>query len=148
MTGALFSTFAVTAIAVFVSPLGTLSRRLGAPRTMAVGAILLSLGCGLLSVFDRLPLMIAAMAVYGLGFGLVFPASLAALVASTPEGKRGSAFGVFYAVFSLGSVAGPFALSRAAALGLSPFLLAPLLPAVAALGLWWWGTRRVQPATA
>ncbi|HEY9897894.1 MAG TPA: MFS transporter [Pantanalinema sp.] len=148
MTGALFSTFAVMAIAVFVSPLGNLSRRLGAMRAMAVGAVLLGLGCGLLAFVDRLPLMVAAMAVYGLGFGLVFPAALAALVASSPEGKRGSAFGVFYALFSLGGIAGPFALSRAAGLGVSPFLLATLVPAIAAFGLWSWGARRSLPATA
>lgn len=147
-SGALFSTFAVMAIVVFVSPLGNLARRLGAMRAMATGSLLLGLGCGLLAFVDRLPLMISAMAVYGVGFGLVFPAALAALVAAAPEGKRGSAFGVFYAVFSLGSIAGPFALSRAAIFGLSPFLLAPLLPAIAALGLWWWGSRRASVATA
>jgi MFS family permease len=148
MTGALFSTFALVAIAVFVSPLGTLARRLGAVRAVAVGAVLLGTGCGLLALVDRLPLMFAAMAVYGVGFGLVFPASLAALVAKAPEGQRGSAFGVFYAVFSLGAVAGPFALARAVELGFSPFAIAPLIPLIAALGLWWWSTRRPQPATA
>lgn len=148
MTGALFSTFAVTAIGVFVSPLGNLARKLGAPRAMAAGALLLGGGCSLLAFVDRLPLMIAAMAVYGVGFGLVFPAALAALVGAAPEGKRGSAFGVFYAVFSLGSIAGPFALSRAASLDLSPFLLAPALPLIAAVGLWWWGARAGRLAAA
>ncbi|MNT89167.1 hypothetical protein D3C72_2298470 [compost metagenome] len=69
-------------------------------------------------------------------------------MSGTPEGKRGSAFGVFYALFSLGGIAGPFALSRAAGLGVSPFLLATLVPAIAAVALWVAHGRRPHPTAA
>lgn len=139
MVGALFSTFALSAIAVFVTPLGNLAKEVGPARALGAGALILALGCASLAIPMPLPGMIAAMAVYGIGFGLVFPASLAALVANAPEHARGSAFGIFYAIFSLGAIAGPFALSQAANLNLSPFLMAAALPIGFSLGLALWG---------
>lgn len=145
MVGALFSTFALSAIAVFVTPLGNLAKRVGPARALAAGAVLMAVGCGALAVFKPLPALIAVMAVYGVGFGLVFPAALAALVENAPAHARGSAFGVFYAIFSLGGIAAPFALSQAGNLHVSPFLMAAALPVVFSIGLTLCG-RRIIPA--
>ena len=46
-----------------------------------------------------------AMVVFGVGFGLLFP-SLGATVSEVASGRRGTAFGIFYAVYSLGVVLG------------------------------------------
>lgn len=146
MVGALFSTFAVSAILVFVTPLGNLARRVGPARALAAGAVLLAVGCGALALLRPLPALMAAMAVYGVGFGLVFPAALAALVANAPEHARGSAFGIFYAIFSLGAIAGPFALSQAGLLHVSPFLLAAALPIVFSVVLTIWGRKLIRIA--
>ncbi len=135
MLGALFSTFALSAMVIFLSPLGTLPKRWGAARTLAAGSTLLAIGVGAIASLSALPALFAALAIYGLGFGLLFPSAIAALVAQVPDGQRGTGFGIFYAVFSLGAIVGPLVLSRASDLGLSPFHLAAVVPALLALGV-------------
>ncbi|MNR92928.1 major facilitator superfamily transporter [compost metagenome] len=136
LLGALFSTFALSAMVIFLSPLGALPKRLGAARTLAVGAGLLAVGIAAIASLTALPALFGALVVYGLGFGLVFPSAVTDLVAHVPEGKRGTAFGIFYAVFSLGAIVGPVVLARAPQLGIAPFHLAALVPAGLALGVW------------
>jgi MFS family permease len=46
------------------------------------------------------------MVLYGLGFGLIFPSANAQVADATDRGERGSAFGLFYALYSLGVVLG------------------------------------------
>ena len=46
------------------------------------------------------------MAIFGLGYGLVFPAATALVIGATGADRRGMAFGIFYAVYSLGVVVG------------------------------------------
>jgi MFS family permease len=48
----------------------------------------------------------AGMAVFGLGFGLLFPSAAALVAEATERSERGAAFGIFYAVYSLGVVIG------------------------------------------
>ena len=48
----------------------------------------------------------AVMALYGLGFALLFPAINTLLIHGTTESNRGKAYGWFYALFSAGTVAG------------------------------------------
>ena len=47
-----------------------------------------------------------AMVVFGLGFGLLFPSLAATVSEVTMSRRRGIAFGIFYAVYSLGVVFG------------------------------------------
>jgi MFS family permease len=46
------------------------------------------------------------MALFGLGFGLLFPSASALVADATVPAERASAFGVFYAAYSLGVVGG------------------------------------------
>ena len=46
------------------------------------------------------------MAVFGLGYGIVFPAAAALVIGAAGADRRGMAFGIFYAVYSLGVVVG------------------------------------------
>ena len=48
------------------------------------------------------------MMIYGIGFAILFPSINALLVENTTDDNRGKAFGLFYAFFSLGVVAGSF----------------------------------------
>ena len=57
------------------------------------------------------------MAVFGLGYGLVFPAATALVIGATGADRRGMAFGIFYAVYSLGVVVGASASGRLSELG-------------------------------
>ena len=84
------------------------------------------------------------MALFGLGYGLVFPASAAMATAATGSERRGTAFGIFYAVYSLGVVVGAAGSGRLAELPSDlagfPFLAAAAVvlcrrvPPVAAAG--------------
>ena len=68
------------------------------------------------------------MAVFGLGYGLVFPAATALVIGATGADRRGMAFGIFYAVYSLGVVVGASGSGRLAELEVDlaglPFLAA------------------------
>ena len=135
MVGMMFSVFALAAMAIFLSPLGKKAALQRPARTVALGGGVVALGLSSLALTGSLPSMVAALAVYGAGFGLLFVGSVMALVNNSRDSSRGTAFGVFYAVFSLGAVAGPMVLSQSAALGVSPFVLAGAVPALLAAGM-------------
>ena len=84
----------------------------------------------------------AEMIVFGLGFSLLFPAATALVADAAAPSERGTAFGVFYAVYSLGTIVGslaagalsgmagdtttiPFVMAGALAMLAAPFLLRP-----------------------
>lgn len=65
------------------------------------------------------------MALYGLGFGLIFPAANAQVADAARPSERGSAFGIFYAFYSVGVILGAGAAGLVAGRAdvLSPFQL-------------------------
>ena len=106
-SGIAFATFSLVATVVMGSPahriIDDISRRLA----LAVG-LLLMCGSGVVLGVSNGAVAPAflAMVVFGTGFGLLFP-SLAATVSEVSQSRRrGIAFGVFYAVYSLGVVFG------------------------------------------
>lgn len=105
-SGAAFTSFAIVALVLMASPVNRLSDRHGR-------LIFLVLGLGIIAaslfVLATLPGFIGAvlgMAIYGLGFGLLFPAATALVADAVGTRQRGMAFGIFYAVYSLGVVIG------------------------------------------
>jgi len=50
--------------------------------------------------------MISTMAVYGVGFGVLFPAMTALIADETDASSRGTASGIYTAVYSLGAAIG------------------------------------------
>jgi MFS family permease len=85
------------------------------------------------------------MAAFGFGFGLLFPAAGALVAEAGGPASRGLAFGVFYAVYSLGVVIGALLSGLVAeASGLAsgaPFLWGAAIalataPAVLLVGRW------------
>ncbi|WP_448601243.1 MFS transporter [Thermoflexus hugenholtzii] len=138
--GLLFGSFALTAALVQTSPLGRFSDRWGRLPLIATGLFLMATAMVALSASRRWEEMIGAMAFYGLGFGLLFPAALALLVDQTTSKIRGQVFGAFMAMLSVGMIAGSGMAGlmdqwhRAA--GIHPFQSAAL---VLSLGLLWTG---------
>ncbi|MCY4109659.1 MAG: MFS transporter, partial [Chloroflexi bacterium] len=107
ISGIAFATFSLVAAVVMASPvhraIDGVSRRLA----VSLGFALLG-GSGLiLGVSNGVAApAFGAMVVFGFGFGLLFP-SLGATVSDVTSSRRtGTAFGIFYAVYSLGVVLG------------------------------------------
>lgn len=106
ISGLMLSTFGVVAIIVFILPSNRLFDRVSPLVLMYAGGAVIMLSLLLLSLFNHQIAMFAAMGLYGFGFSLLFP-SLNALLLSNVSGEaKGRAFGLFYALFSLGVVAG------------------------------------------
>ena len=104
--GMLFGGFALAATLVQASPLGRLSDRWGRLPLIALGLALITVALLALSVSHRWGQMMGGMALYGLGFGFLFPAKSALLVDETTPLTRGKASGIFMAMISLGMIAG------------------------------------------
>ena len=145
-SGTAFFVFAVVAAVIMATPA---QRSLdGKSRSLAI-----ALGLALISVSGAglalaalgggapfaLALMVAMMGAFGLGFGFLFP-SLGAAVSERGGGRRGIAFGIFYAIYSLGVFIGSSAsgaaaetLGAAAPFAVSAIIAALALPIAAAL---------------
>ncbi|WP_055105983.1 MFS transporter [Paenibacillus ihumii] len=105
-SGLMLSTFGVVAIVVFVLPSNRWFDRLSSLTLMYWGGMVIMLSLLLLSFFREQVVMFAVMALYGFGFSLLFPSMNALLVNNVSGESKGRAFGLFYAFFSLGVVAG------------------------------------------
>jgi MFS transporter, DHA1 family, multidrug resistance protein len=107
VTGALFTTFALVAAVVMLSPAAALGDRRGlagplVPGFGALAAALLLLAAGPGPGWTAL-----AAGLFGVGYGLVFPAMAGAAVGAGGPGERGRALGLLMAAFSLGFVVVP-----------------------------------------
>lgn len=79
------------------------------------------------------------MALYGLGFGLIFPSANAQVAEATHPGERGAALGIFHGFYSVGVIVGSAAAGAAfdADLVLSPFRPGALVALPSAAYLLW-----------
>lgn len=134
-SGFTFAIFALVAILVMASPIGGASDRLGRFVPLLVGLVGIAVGLAVLGASESYGAIAAGMAVFGLGYGLVFPAATALVTEAAGPGRRGMAFGIFYAVYSLGVAIGSAGSGRLAGLyedatGL-PFFVAAVVVLVA-----------------
>lgn len=134
-SGYSFAIFALVAMLVMVSPIGGASDRLGRFVPLLGGLIGIALGLAVLGVSESYGVIAAGMAVFGLGYGLVFPAATALVTEAAGPARRGMAFGIFYAVYSLGVAVGSAGSGRVAGIyedsaGL-PFFVAAVVVLVA-----------------
>jgi len=106
MSGMLLSLFGLIAVAVFVVQARAGFRRLVPVMRFAAGLAMMAISQILLGQSGNTIALGAVMALYGLGFALLFPAINTLLIHGTTESNRGRAYGLFYALFSLGTVAG------------------------------------------
>lgn len=109
--GLMLSVFGVVAISLFVLPSNRWFDRVPPLRLCAAGGGIVIVSLFALSLTGLQMGMYVVMAVYGLGFALLFPSLNALLVSHVRPEHKGKAFGMFYAFFSLGVVAGSSGLS-------------------------------------
>src|SRR5690606_25811553 len=125
----LFGVFSVGAAIAFMPPLSRLADRYGRLRPVIIGSIVSATGMSLLGrgVTElNLALMSAGLFIYGLGFGLTFPAVSAAAADGAESSRRGFAFGLLTASFSVGAILGPL-VAESLAHVVSPFVTGALV---------------------
>lgn len=104
--GSAFGVYALVALVLFARPAPWLIDRFGRLRTLGVGLGLIGVSLVSLAFASGTGEVYGSMALFGCGFGLLFPAATAYLADQTVPGERGVAYGVFYAAYSLGVVVG------------------------------------------
>ena len=105
-TGMLLSTFGIMALIVFLTPLNFIYDKFSPVHLIATGLGLIGVGMIILSVMATFMSNFIAMVIYGLGFAFIFPSMNKIIADASTKVDRGKAYGVFYAFFSLGVVAG------------------------------------------
>ena len=105
-TGYSFGIYAFVAMLVMASPLNRASDRFGRFGPLIVGLVGVAVGLAILGLFTEYAGVAVGMAVFGFGYGIVFPSAAALVIGATGADRRGMAFGIFYAVYSLGVVVG------------------------------------------
>jgi MFS family permease len=133
--GGLFSIFAVVAVILMLSPIARRVDRRGALGLSVVGLACLATSTALLALGSSITADSAAMVLYGIGFGLLFPAAAGMVGIAAPPPERGRAYGVFNFSFDAGLAAGPLVAGALAVsvLGLEPFVTATALIVLAAI---------------
>lgn len=106
VTGMLLSTFGITALIVFLMPINRIYDRFSPVVLVLTGIGLISASLVVVNYMSNFWVGFIAMIVYGFGFALIFPSMNRMVADATTESNRGKAYGVFYAFFSLGVVAG------------------------------------------
>ncbi len=100
-----FAGFGVSAVIIQLA-LGRLSDRIGREPVIMIGFIAIALALMLLPIMRDWESTISVMALYGVGFGLLFPAMTALIADETDASSRGTASGIYTAVYSLGAAMG------------------------------------------
>lgn len=117
LSGTLLSMFGIVAVLIFVLPTNKIFDRIPSIYTLSIGMVFIGLSQILIGQMTSQGILYAVLALYGVGFALLFPSINTLLIHATEPEVRGKAYGYFYAFFSLGTVAG------SSGLGLLPFNL-------------------------
>ena len=105
ISGVAFATFSLAGMAIMASPFQRSLKDRARVKAVAFGFALLAASNFTIAIFGGVALSVAvfpAMILFGVGFGLLFPSLSASVADRTGSRNRGSAFGVFYATYSLG----------------------------------------------
>lgn len=121
-TGLLLSTFGIMALVVFLSPINRVFDRVRLVPLIVTGLILIGFGLFQLQYMNNLVGGLLAMIIYGTGFAFVFPSMNQLVAGASVKADRGKAYGIFYAFFSLGAVAGSAMSGAISEGGQAPFV--------------------------
>ena len=135
MSGIAFATFSLVATFLMASPVHRIVDERSRALTVACGLSFLGVSCLTLAVFSGgVVAIFLAMVVFGLGFGLLFPSLSVSVAEQSGRTQRGAAFGIFYAIYSLGVFLGAVVsggISEAFTDLGAPFYLAAAVPLAA-----------------
>lgn len=105
--GALFTVYALFAGAVMLSRVSRRIDMFGADRPATAGLFVIAVAFGVFAVAPHVAVLSVGAAIFGTGYGLVFPAVAAQTSLLTDVHVRGRAFGLFNVAFSVGLAFGP-----------------------------------------
>jgi DHA1 family tetracycline resistance protein-like MFS transporter len=150
---ALFVVLGVVTAIVQGGMVGRVAKRVGERGLIVLGAVVLSLGLGTLSGASQLAhsatgattVLVLALVVIGVGWGLVGPGVAGYVSRHTPPERQGRALGVLHAVGASARIIGPPLFGLLASLGsfVPPFCVAAGVAGAAAVAAMWAPTRRV-----
>ena len=132
VTGAMLGLFALVAAGLMLSPVADQARHASAARPLVAGLALVAVSLTVLSAAGGLATVAAACALFGVGYAFVFPTAATEASEAAPGGRRGRAFGIFHAAFSLGFVVGPPAAGWVSGTAAGPFAVGAVGAALAA----------------
>lgn len=104
--GGLFTAYAIMAGLMMLSPLAGRVDRGGADGMIALGLTLIGVALVAMILAPDLLTLALASALFGTGYGLIFPAVTGVITLSATMQTRGRAFGLFNAAFSVGLALG------------------------------------------
>jgi len=107
-TGMMLSTYGIVALIIFLTPLNRIYDRLSSTALTITGIMIIGSVHIMLNIIEIYWLSMLLMVVYGVGFAFVFPSMNKTVAEASSKVDRGKAYGIFYAFFSLGAVAGSF----------------------------------------
>lgn len=106
LTGLMFALFGLVAAVLMMSPLSQSVDRHGMLKPVAIGLLLVVIGLAFLASARGIALIGLAVVIFGAGYGIIFPSTSAQIALASSVERRGRAYGIFYACFSLGVIAG------------------------------------------
>jgi len=110
LSGTLLSMFGIVAVLIFALPTNRIFNVVSPITTFSFGLGMMGLAQFLIGQNSEQALLYGCLALYGVGFAFLFPSITLMLVRATVPETRGKGYGLFYAFFSLGVVAGSFTL--------------------------------------
>ena len=110
LSGTLLSMFGIVAVLIFALPTNKIFNKVSPVYTFCFGLSMMALAQFLIGQNTEQGLLYGCLALYGVGFAFLFPSITLMLVRATEPETRGKGYGIFYAFFSLGVVAGSFTL--------------------------------------
>lgn len=127
--GGLFSVFGLVAVLVMLSPLARGVDRHGPRRFTFAGLAALLASAVVLAGSGAIEIDTVGMLLYGLGYGLIFPATAGVVAIAAAPGERGRAYGLLNFSFDAGISFGPIAAGAliAAGTGIDPFVTAAVI---------------------
>lgn len=141
-TGILFSGFALAALIMFMLPRDFLDRlfkrQFTSTHIIIIGLSFIFMSLLTVPFFTSMATLFISMLLYGIGFGLIFPSINTQIVDNTEQNERGTAFGFFYAFFSLGVVLGPITVSVFKFLPVSDFHVGSIFVVIGLVVIFYW----------
>lgn len=136
----------IAGIALFQFAGGRLSDQTSRKTVLMAGVVLIALGFGALALAPAFAVFLVGAAVIGVGQGLYLPATFAQ-IADLFSARRGQAFGVNSAAFTLGSALGPGLAVAALAVGQFRLAYLPVVGLLVVVGILIHRLSREQYAT-